>query len=170
MAINTQPREDLLRDARAYSRRLLWRVHFPEILVPEMPAGASKLAQSWHSMASRRPNDLPACARPFELEIFLGIRAGSGWSIYFGEDPVLQFNERGQLRRLYLAGSKYAAAGGKLEKLTRRQLGGRVRLERLLLEARISRAADDRVRRLSVRTAALPYPRRAGGGWTDSVG
>lgn len=64
-----------------------------------------------------------------EHECFVGFRASGGWSIYVGEDPVFQFTQSGQLRRLYWQGGRYMASGEKLIRLQRGVLGGRVRFE-----------------------------------------
>jgi hypothetical protein len=93
LALEEQPRENLLRDATAYGERiLLW--------------------------------DLQN-----QTEIFFGLRSDGSWSIYVGEDPVLQFNAHGQLRRAYFAGKKYAAVDGNLWVVQRDTRGGRVQLK-----------------------------------------
>ena len=82
MAIHKQPREDLMREAAAYSRRLM----------------------------------LHHASCP---EIFIGARKQGGWSIYFGEDPVYQFNAEHKLRRVHFNGQNYVAEQGKLLRLNR---------------------------------------------------
>ena len=52
-------------------------------------------------------------------EIFIGARKQGGWSIYFGEDPVYQFNAEHKLRRVHFNGQNYVAEQGKLLKLNR---------------------------------------------------
>ncbi len=98
MAINRQPREDLMKEATAYDRRLKLR---------DANAG----------------------------EIFVGMRAQRGWSIYFGEDPVFQFNAESQLRRVHLNNQNYAAENGKLLLLQRSGSGGQVELTRTFSNA-----------------------------------
>ena len=95
MAIHPAAREDLMRDATAYTRRLMLRVS---------PTGEG---------------------------IFVGLRQQGGWSIYFGEDPVFQFNDEGKLRRVHFANQNYAAVEGKLCWLQRSRSGGRVEIERI---------------------------------------
>lgn len=92
MAIEEQPRENLMRDAVAYSTRLL--LH--------------------------RANEQPP--------IFWGMRPDSSWSLYFGEDPVFQFNARSELRRAYVGHQRMAARDGKLYLLLREPALGRVEM------------------------------------------
>ena len=94
MAINRAARENLMRDATAYTRRLMLRS-----------------AQS-------------------DERILIGLRQQGGWSIYFGEDPVYQFNDQCKVRRVHGANQSYAATDGKLYWLQRNQLGGRVEIQR----------------------------------------
>lgn len=94
MAINRAARENLMRDATAYTRRLMLR--------------------------SAQSNE----------GIFIGLRQQGGWSIYFGEDPVYQFNDQCKVRRVHCANQSYAASDGKLYWLQRNQLGGRVEIQR----------------------------------------
>ena len=79
MAREEHPREDLLRDARNISPRVLVRLA------------------------------LPVDAEP----VFCGFR-GDAISFYFGEDPVYQFNPRGELRRAFVNGQLIKAEGGEL--------------------------------------------------------
>ena len=52
---------------------------------------------------------LPVDAEP----VFCGFR-GDAISFYFGEDPVYQFNPRGELRRAFVNGQLIKAEGGEL--------------------------------------------------------
>ena len=72
------PREDLLRDAVAYSERVLLRLSSPQTM------------------------------------LFAGFRKSGAASLYFDEDPVLQFNGTGELRRVYWKGAKYVAKDRRL--------------------------------------------------------
>ncbi len=99
MAINREKREDLMRDATAYNRRLL------------LQRAASGEA------------------------VFVGFRKQGGWSVYFGEDPVFQFNARGELRRVHVDAQNYAAYDGRLCHLQRDKLGGHVEIQRIYLAA-----------------------------------
>lgn len=83
MAREKQRREDLLRDAVAYKRRIL-------------------LALEWQG-----------------CEFFAGQRAQAGWSLYFDESPVLQFDSVGELRRLFIDDRKLLVQGGRLVELRR---------------------------------------------------
>lgn len=109
MAIENQRREDLLRDATTYPKRILFK--------------------------TTSPASPPSVSTPTEdcQELFLGFRADGGWSIYFDEDPVYQFNSIHQLRRAYCLGQRYEAANGKLLHLQRTAQGGRVQLTRQAL-------------------------------------
>jgi hypothetical protein len=95
MAINREIREDLMRDATAYARRLLIR---------KTQTGES---------------------------IFVGFRKPGGWSVYFGEDPVYQFNPQNKLRRVHFEDQNYAASDGKLYLLHRTRVGGRVEIQKI---------------------------------------
>ncbi|MCA9133548.1 MAG: hypothetical protein KDA45_10355 [Planctomycetales bacterium] len=110
MAVHPQRREDLLVEATAYRQRLLLRV--------AVPSSFQQLSGEWRA---EWPN-------PAEFELFAGIRPSGAWSLYFDEQPVLQFNALGQLRRLYARGQRYAAESAHLQRLERKTTGGRVRL------------------------------------------
>lgn len=64
-----------------------------------------------------------------EQELFVGFRSSGDWSLYVGEDPVFQFTQSGQLRRLYWHSTRFMAQGAKLVSLRRAARGGRVRFE-----------------------------------------
>jgi len=127
MAINRQPREDLMRDATAYPRRLL--LHHPRCNA-----------------------------------IFIGFRNQGGWSVYFGEDPVYQFNAQQKLRRVHFEKQNYAAEQGKLLRLNRQRpqnqslnlqnlnqqnSGGRIELDRIHDELDEQRVLQDCHTRIS---------------------
>ncbi len=63
----------------------------------------------------------------------MGFRPDGGWSIYFDEDPVYQFNSAGQVRRVFIAGQRLEASNGQLLQLNRQTAGGRVELTRVAL-------------------------------------
>jgi hypothetical protein len=92
MAFHEQPRENLIRDAVAYEKRILLQV-----------AGFDEL-------------------------VFWGQRTHGGWSFYYGEDPVFQFNGSSELRRAFVNGVHYAARDGRLFKLSRETRGGKVEM------------------------------------------
>ncbi len=115
MAINPQPRENLLLEATAYGRRLLLRLPVPP---------------QW--LESGQPNEIASFwCREFatlgDWELFVGWRKNGGWSVYFQQQPVLQFNSQHQLRRLYAGGERFSAEMGRLKRLERNELGGQVR-------------------------------------------
>jgi hypothetical protein len=66
--------------------------------------------------------------------LFAGFRAQGQLSLYFGEDPVLQFDRVQSVRRVYLRGMRYAAEDGRLVGLMRDRRGGRVELSRHSLD------------------------------------
>lgn len=110
MAIEPHARENLFEEAIAYQRRLLFRHH---------DTGPT---QEFATSAATPPTE--------EItELFMGLRGNGAWSIYFDEDPVLQFTPRGELRRLYFDGVRFVAVRGNLAGLHRQRVGGRMRLE-----------------------------------------
>lgn len=57
---------------------------------------------------------------PGEAEpVVVGFRTGGAASVFFGGDPVYQFNAAGELRRAYVGGLLYKADHGRLVELTR---------------------------------------------------
>jgi len=65
-----------------------------------------------------------------------GFRRSGGLSLYFGSDPVYQFNAGGELRRMYAGGALYAADRGQLVAIERQpSTSGRVQLARTPLSA-----------------------------------
>ena len=58
--------------------------------------------------------------------VVVGFRSQGQASFYFGPDPVFQFNENGELRRVFFKGKRFAAIQGKLCELTRQQQSNRV--------------------------------------------
>jgi hypothetical protein len=109
LAIEEQPREDLLRDAVAYPRRLKMRM--------------------------RRSIPQAAAVGDF-AELFAGARGDGSWCLYFDEDPVIQFTPLGSVRRLFVANRKYRVTDeGKLLELTRASRGGRVELKHIAVAA-----------------------------------
>lgn len=66
--------------------------------------------------------------------VLVGFRPAGQMSLYWGADPVFQFNQSGQLRRVFFDGQRLAAESGVLEKLVRQSRGGRVELARIPLE------------------------------------
>jgi len=60
--------------------------------------------------------------------IVAGFRPEGSASLFFGDDPVYQFNARGHLRRAYVGGRIYKAAAGRLIEMTRDRQANRVTL------------------------------------------
>lgn len=113
MAIRPEKREDLLNEATQYDIRLEFCL---------TSAGVD-------------------CDAPVEpRRVFIGMRSTGGWSVFFGEDPVLHFNSSGQLRRLYCDGRKYSASQGHLMELTRGNEGPRVNMLQKRLAPEIEHA------------------------------
>lgn len=61
-------------------------------------------------------------------EIVVGFRRTDAVSFYFDHDLVLQFNNGGQLRRVFDGESMYVAESGQLNRLERIETGGRIEL------------------------------------------
>lgn len=72
-------------------------------------------------------------------DVFAGYR-GESLSIYFGDDPVLHFNRRGELRRAFLDGRLLKADQGRLASLERRSSEAEAVLSRVDLDATQQRA------------------------------
>jgi hypothetical protein len=92
MAREESSREDLLREATA----LVERIELAPLANGPLSAG-----------------DLA------EEHIVVGFRRDGALSIFFGEDPVYQFNPAGELRRAYCDGKLLKAVGGQLAALDR---------------------------------------------------
>ena len=76
-----------------------------------------------------------------------GFRSDGALSIFFGEDPVYQFNAAGELRRAYCDGKLLKAASGQLVELQRVRTENEVQLVRrelseVELAAFLERMAD----------------------------
>ena len=59
-------------------------------------------------------------------KVIVGFRKQDQIAIYFGEDPVFQFNAELSLRRVYFKGDVFRAEAGRLVQLTRTSKGGQV--------------------------------------------
>jgi hypothetical protein len=59
-----------------------------------------------------------------------GFRSNGCVSLFFGADPVYQFNTLGQLRRAYVDGLLYRADRGRLASISRSRLSDRVQMTR----------------------------------------
>ena len=58
--------------------------------------------------------------------LVIGFRRDGAASLFVGEDPVYQFNARGELRRAFQAGKPIKAESGRLVELTRQRADNRV--------------------------------------------
>lgn len=67
--------------------------------------------------------------------VFFGLRDNGGVSFYFGEDPVLHFNSKGELRRAYFQNDLYKAEDGRLVRMTRERSAGASTLVSKMLTA-----------------------------------
>ncbi len=122
MAIHEQLRENLLRDATAYRRRLALRCDLQSTLMRSAPA----------EIRSEQPDPRPTRDK-LRREVFFGIRDSGAWSLYVDQDPVLQFTPQNALRRLYWKGQRYAAKNARLQLLLRQTVGGRVQFDEQFL-------------------------------------
>jgi hypothetical protein len=66
--------------------------------------------------------------------VVAGFRDNDCASLFFGPDPVYQFNTQRQLRRAFVDGLLYKAAGGRLMSLTRKGNAARIELVRSELD------------------------------------
>lgn len=64
-----------------------------------------------------------------EIELFAGFR-GDSLSLYFGDDPVYHFNDRGELRRAYVDDRLIKAEQGRLVALERKRCAKETVLQR----------------------------------------
>lgn len=104
MARDESNREDLLREATALVERI------------ELAAHSASAADSLHFIDA-------------EL-IVVGFRADGALSVFFGADPVYQFNAARELRRAYAGGLLFKAVQGKLISLNRVRTASEVQLIR----------------------------------------
>src|SRR3954469_16416273 len=104
MAREESGREDLLREATALIERIELRPRTTDL-----------------SIAASNLSDEPIVA---------GFRRDGALSIFFGEDPVYQFNAGGELRRAYFSGKLLKATRGRLVALERVRTEHEVQLMR----------------------------------------
>ncbi len=77
------------------------------------------------------------------VEVFAGFRAGGALSLYFGAEPVVHFNNLGQLRRAYVDGQILKADTGKLFAWTPQRLTtATVMLRRELVDSEVQVFAE----------------------------
>jgi hypothetical protein len=79
--------------------------------------------------------ELAAVDRPDAEHVVAGFRRDGALSIFFGVDPVYQFNAAGELRRAFRDNQLFKAAGGRLTALRRTRREGEVHLLRRDLTA-----------------------------------
>jgi hypothetical protein len=70
----------------------------------------------------------------FGESVVFGFRSSGGISLFFGADPVYQFNSVGELRRAYVNGELYKAHKRRLEVLQREKTSNQVTLWRTELD------------------------------------
>jgi hypothetical protein len=104
MARDESSREDLLRQATALVERI--------------------------ELSPRTTNLSTAASNQFDQRIVAGFRRDGALSIFFGEDPVYQFNAAGELRRAYCDGKLLKATCGRLAALERERTEHQVQLVR----------------------------------------
>ena len=74
--------------------------------------------------------ELAPSGNPSADHVVAGFREAQALSVFFGSDPVYQFNTAGQLRRAFAAGLLYKAVDGRLVSLKRVRQPGEVQLVR----------------------------------------
>lgn len=93
--------------------------------------------------------------------VTVGFRKGGSLSVYFGGDPVYQFNAVGELRRAYVGGLLYKADRGRLVALRRERNEHEVVLQRIELSpeelSRILEAMESRLQRLRLALKEQTY-------------
>lgn len=68
------------------------------------------------------------CSSVFAESLVFGFRSTGGLSLFFGADPVYQFNSAGELRRAYVGGFLYKSMKGRLQRLQRERQANEVNL------------------------------------------
>ena len=101
MAKIESTREDLLRDGR------------------NMPLRGQTMLRNVFFESTAIPQRMP-------IQYMMGFRISGQLSLYCGEDPVFQFNQQHQLRRVFFEATRYIAEQGNLIRLVRKKRGGRV--------------------------------------------
>ena len=102
MAGEESNREDLLREATALVERI-------EVVRRDLPGGSpDEAAEREHIVA--------------------GFRANGAFSVFFGDDPVYQFNAAGELRRAFCDGLLFKASRGHLVSIRRVRTANEVQL------------------------------------------
>lgn len=174
MAIHQHPRENLLLEATAYTRRCLYAVPRGELCrglwtgPPETPVQSANYPPVQGTCVQKNPDQqalLWEWLEPFqqrdEWELFIGLRADERWAIYFDEQPVMQFNRQSQLRRLFAGDHRYAANQGRLHRLDRSSLGGQVQFRQLELDDASQRAVLVACQHFLAKAAQALQPGRA---------
>ncbi len=113
MAIEESDREDLLREATRFSKRVLLALFDGE---------SARMTVLPTPLAHDERQEIAMV----QVHVFIGCRSNGAISVYWEAQPVFQFNEQGQLRRAYFSGNKYAAREGKLYRLDRERRGDQV--------------------------------------------
>ena len=71
----------------------------------------------------------------FDEHVVIGFRHGGAASVFFGADPVYQFNSANQLRRGFRHGQLIKAVDGRLFSMRRQRAGGQVQFLRSEMDA-----------------------------------
>ena len=72
-----------------------------------------------------------------QSRVVVGFRSQGQVSIYCGEDPVFQFNAKGEIRRVYFQGDRYAANQGKLHWLKPTNDGAKLQFQPVVASHKI---------------------------------
>jgi hypothetical protein len=123
MAREESDREDLLREATA----LVERIELSPLPSDAHSRGNAPLPVP---VRDRERASVSASSASKAETIVVGFRAGGAASIFFGSDPVYQFNAAGELRRAYCDGLLFKAVRRRLVSLERVRKQGEVQLLR----------------------------------------
>ena len=90
------------------------------------------------------------------VSVFAGFRENGGLSLYFGPDPVYQFNSQKKLRRAFVDDFIYKAENGQLVRLNRNRSEQNVELQRhVLTPTEIAAFEENLMQRLTPLRVAL---------------
>ena len=120
--------------------------------MPRQESDRENLLREATALVDRAELRIPGEPEP----VTVGFRRDGSLSIYFGADPVYQFNAAGQLRRAFVAGLLYKAEQGRLVSLRRERTAAEVALQRTELDSKLTAEFLQTMRkRLSQLQAAL---------------
>ena len=110
MALEPENREDLLKEATAFSKRIMFHLD----------------AQAEDAVRTAGSSQVD--------EVFLGFKEDGSYGVFLGQTHVLQFTPAGLLRRLFVDGRKFAANKRGLVELMKTDAGGRMSFQRQQVE------------------------------------